>query len=1128
MNSPPPVLPTESPEASRLGALVALQTLDTAPERVFDALVQAAALVCAAPMALLTLMDADRQWFKASVGWPHGAETPRTISFCSQTIAQSDGLLEVPDIWLDARFADSPLVVGDVNIRFYAAAALTLGTGEGQGQGEGQGARIGTLCVLDRRVRQLTPAQREALQLLAYVAAHALESRNAVHALADSRARFRALCDGLPLGVFAADPTGICSYANERWLDLFATTPARSIGQPWTAHVHESDRAAVLADWQEATRSGEEFERQFRVQADAAIRLMHARAAPAFDAQRQPLGYVGSVEDVTARRRAAQQLAAEQARLANLIDAAGMGTWELNLQTGEARYNERWAAMLGYTLDVLTPLARSGWKAHAHPDDVAEAERLGRQHLAGDTPFFECPLRMRHRDGHWVQVLSRGCLLTRTADGKPEWMFGTHVDVTPLRQHQEALVKSEALLNRASEAAGVGVWELDLVSKQVTWSAQTRRIHGVSADYQPVFDEAIGFYAPEARPAVQAAVERALESGQSYDLESPFHQASGERIWVRAIGGVEYGVDGKPARLLGTIQDVTRLHRLRAELAEQHELMRVTLHSIGDAVLTTDGQGSVSWLNPVAERLTGWAVADAIGRPALEVLQIVDVVTRLPVPDPITRCLEQGALTGLAGPVVLLSRTGQQFGIEDSAAPIRSKEGTLLGVVMVFRDVTEQRRMSGEMRWRATHDALTSLVNRAEFETRLRHVLDNSLGEPQGAHSLLFMDLDQFKIVNDACGHSVGDQLLQQVSTLLRATVRASDTLARLGGDEFGVIMRDCAPQQAQRVAQQICERMDDFRFVHEGRRFRIGISIGLVPLDARLGTTALIMQAADSACYAAKEAGRNRVHAWLDTDQAMRARSGEMQWAMRLEQALDEDRFVLFAQRIEPLAAHDPHGPLHFEVLLRLIDDDGALVLPGAFLPAAERFHLATRIDRWVLRHAIGELAALPDLSAINTVSINLSGQSVGDRAFHSHAMAALMQAGPELRRRICLEITETAAVTNVTDAARFIEQVRASGVRVALDDFGAGASSFSYLKTLRVDLLKIDGQYIQNLLDDGLDDAAVRCFVDVARVLGVPTVAEFVDRPDLLERVREIGIDYAQGFLLHCPEPLGNLLAR
>ena len=442
---------------------------------------------------------------------------------------------------------------------------------------------------------------------------------------------------------------------------------------------------------------------------------------------------------------------------------------------------------------------------------------------------------------------------------------------------------------------------------------------------------------------------------------------------------------------------------------------------------------------------------------------------------------------------------------------------------MVFHDVTEQRRLSGEISYQATHDALTGLVNRAEFETRLRRVLHKSFDD-RSEHALLYIDLDQFKLVNDACGHAMGDQLLQQVSKLLGDAVRTRDTLARLGGDEFGIILEHCSAQQAQGVAQKICERMDDFRFIHDGRRFRVGTSIGLVPVDSRWANAAAVMQAADTSCYAAKEAGRNRVHAWFDTDKAMRARHGEMQWTARIEHALDEDGFVLFAQRIEAL--HTAAAGVHAEVLLRMRDADGTLIPPGAFLPAAERFHLASRIDRWVLKRAIDWLAALPTLDSIANLSVNLSGQSVGDRAFHRWAGEVLGAAGVDLCKKLCLEITETSAVTSLADAALFIEQMHGAGVRIALDDFGAGASSFGYLKSLSVDYLKIDGQFIRDLVDDPLDEAAVRCFVEVAKVVGIQTIAEFVDSPAVLERLRVIGVHFARGFLIHKPEPIEHLL--
>jgi len=439
------------------------------------------------------------------------------------------------------------------------------------------------------------------------------------------------------------------------------------------------------------------------------------------------------------------------------------------------------------------------------------------------------------------------------------------------------------------------------------------------------------------------------------------------------------------------------------------------------------------------------------------------------------------------------------------------------------RAVQQLREASGEIRYNATHDALTGLVNRSEFEARLRRVLQKA-GEDRSEHALLYIDIDQFKLVNDSCGHAIGDQLLQQVSKLFGDAIRTRDTLARLGGDEFAIILEHCSAEQAQRVAQQICDAMAVFRFMHDDRSFRIGASIGLVPVDDRWTTAAAIMQAADASCYAAKEAGRNRVHLWFDTDTAIRVRAGEMQWAMRIEQALDQNQFVLFAQRIEELGRKS-HG-IRAEALLRMVQDDGDLVPPGVFLPAAERFHLASRIDKWVMQNALAWLQSLPDPRIIRTLSINLSGHSIGDRAFHRHSISSFREAGPRICQQVCVEITETAAVTNLGDAAAFIAQIRALGVQVALDDFGSGASSFGYLKNLPVDYLKIDGQFVRDVVDDPLDEAAVRCFSEVARVVGVKTVAEFVDRPEVLAKLRSLGIDYAQGFLLHRPAPLNDLL--
>ncbi|MEF7617151.1 EAL domain-containing protein [Aquincola sp. MAHUQ-54] len=630
---------------------------------------------------------------------------------------------------------------------------------------------------------------------------------------------------------------------------------------------------------------------------------------------------------------------------------------------------------------------------------------------------------------------------------------------------------------------------------------------------------------PQDREALRAHLTQLCRGGGTGEFENRIIAAGGEMRWVSWTNRALLDESGRVNAIHSVGRDVTDRRRAEDALAEEHELLRVTLASIGDAVITTDHQGRVRWLNPVAERVTACTSAAAQGSPLDRVFSLVDEDSGEPVEDLVGRCLAQARVVAPAQRALLRTAGGAEYGVEASAAPIRRDGGEVLGVVLVFRDVTQQRRLTREMSHRAKHDDLTGLVNRTEFEARLRGVLDTAR-QHRSDHALMYIDLDQFKLVNDACGHAVGDQLLRQLTTVLQGCVRNRDTLARLGGDEFGVILEHCTAAQAQRVAQTICDRMEGFRFVHEGRKFRVGTSIGLVPVDWRWPHTGALLQAADSACYAAKEAGRNRVHAWVESDQTLQLRRGEMQWASRIEQALDEDRFDLFAQCIEPIA--EPSHGLHIEVLLRLREADGTLVAPGAFLPAAERFHLASRIDRWVVRRVFEWMAAHDAaLGHVETVAINLSGQSIGDRAFHAH-VAALVQQFPFDVRRLCFEITETAAITSLADATAFIDTVRALGARIALDDFGAGASSFGYLKTLPVDYLKIDGQFVRDVLDDPLDRAAVRCFHEVAGVVGVKTIAEFVENDAVLAELRSIGIDFAQGYGVHRPEPLQGVVER
>lgn len=984
--------PSRPNEAETLEALRALEVLDTAPEAEFDTLVRVASQVCGVPISLISLVDSERQWFKANVGLEGVTQTHRDLAFCAHAVNGLE-LMEVPDASQDARFFDNPLVREDPYIRFYAGVPLQLQGGE----------VVGTLCVIDREPRQLSATQREVLRDLASVVVSALVRRKAAESLLQSEVRYRTLVEDQSELISLATPDGMLTFVNSAYARAFGQTPDAMIGQSLYDFVPEAQRDEVREFLTTLCASGgvAHGENQM-VQGDGKVHWVAWTNRAMTDA----LGVVNGVHsvgrDITDRKEVEHRLEEKRDRIANILDGTHAGTWEWQIATGKVIFNERWASMLGYTLEELTPLSIQTWTELLHPEDAHTSHAELARHFAGELEVYECDVRMRHQQGHWVWVQTRGRVLSWMAPQQPDRMFGTHIDITPRKLAEEAQ------------------------------------------------------------------------------------------------------------------------RRLTEELTQQHELLRVTLQSIGDAVITTDAHGMVTWLNPVAERMTGWLATQAQGLPLAQVFHIVNEETRASTENPVATCLEQGKIVGLANHTLLISRDGSEFGIEDSAAPIRNQNGEVQGVVLVFHDVSEQRRLSGEMTFRATHDALTGLFNRSEFESRLLRVLRNAY-EEQSHHAMLYIDLDQFKLVNDACGHAVGDQLLIQVSKLLGEAIRTRDTLARLGGDEFAVILEYCSTEQAEQVAQKICNRMDDFRFLHDGKRFRIGASIGLVPINRNWINTAAIQQAADAACYAAKEAGRNRVHAWFDTDAAMRSRQFEMQWTSRIERALDEGGFKLFAQRIEALQT-EAEG-MHAEVLLRMRNDDGTLTLPGLFLPSAERFHLISRVDRWVLKATITWMQKQTSLNAMKTLSVNLSGQSVGDRVFHSWATDVLREAGPDICARLCLEITETAAVTNLADAAIFIEKVRALGVRVALDDFGAGASSFGYLKSLQVDYLKIDGQFVRDLVSDPLDDVAVRCFVDVATVVGVQTVGEYVDHPAVLKRLREIGVDYAQGYLIHEPEPIDQI---
>ncbi len=638
---------------------------------------------------------------------------------------------------------------------------------------------------------------------------------------------------------------------------------------------------------------------------------------------------------------------------------------------------------------------------------------------------------------------------------------------------------------------------------------------------------------------------RQLKSNkQTEDIPIVFLSALNEtsnKVQGFAAGGVDY--ISKPFQaeeVLARVEIHLTIRRLRQKLQEQNlsltqeieenqrlkdiyfaekELAQVTLKSIGDAVITTDAASTIKYFNPVAESLTGWKSEDAEGLHLSEVFTIINETTREPVANPIVKALEKGRIVGLANHTILIARDGTEHSIEDSAAPIRDHQGQVVGAVLVFHDVTESRNLAKKLSWEASHDALTGLINRRGFEQLLLEAIASSQDDDQH-HTLCYLDLDQFKVINDTVGHIAGDELLRQVTALIQKGVRANDRLARLGGDEFGLLLFQCPIVEASNIAEKLRHLVHQFRFVWHNKTFIIGVSIGVVAIDQTSQDLMEVMGAADAACYAAKARGRNCIHIYRQDDSELIRQRGERQLISKISHALETNSFRLYFQKIVSITSQI--SVEHYEILLRMFDEKEELIAPNEFIPAAERYGLISEIDCWVIKtffsnyHRICQQQDSTDAF----YAINISGASISNDRFLNFLIDqfSLYQVPSH---NICFEITETAAVANFDDAQYFISTLKQIGCRFALDDFGSGLSSFAYLMNLPVDYLKIDGNFVKNISNDPVSQAIVEGFNSIAHAMNLKTIAEFVEDEDILQKLREIGVDYAQGYAIDRPVP-------
>jgi diguanylate cyclase (GGDEF)-like protein/PAS domain S-box-containing protein len=592
-------------------------------------------------------------------------------------------------------------------------------------------------------------------------------------------------------------------------------------------------------------------------------------------------------------------------------------------------------------------------------------------------------------------------------------------------------------------------------------------------------------------------------------------------LWVEAqSSNIEF--HGRPA-ILTVARDVSHRKSLEVSLSRSKRQAQYTLESIAEGVITTDNDGLIDYMNQSAETLIGTNRDDAAGHRVGELFTLVDDADRRPLGDPVERCLAMRRRVNMGRRAVMVTVDGEhEHSIEITASPIRGPGSSISGTVVVFHDVGEIRGLTQKMSYQATHDPLTGLVNRREFERRLDEAMDDAHAE-EAVHMLFYMDLDRFKAVNDSCGHLAGDNMLREVASLIKEQVRDSDFVGRLGGDEFGALLIGCPIEKARQIASDICNAIADYRFVWKDKIFNIGISIGLVEISHVSGTLQDVMSAADSACYVAKQEGRGKVHVYSARDEAIARERGDIQWLRQLQAALHEDKFQLAVQPIIAMSGGVESGPAT-EVFIRLPDAHGRITDTAEFLRPAERYQLMPQIDRWVVNAALTALSSGEiKLASGRSCALNLSGQTLGDESFLGFVVEALDHTGVA-PSSICFEVTEKAILSNVQHAQRFIEVLHGIGCEFSLDDFGSGMGSFSSLKHLPIDYLKIDGTYTRNLQADEVNQEMVLAMIKLARTMQFRIVAEEVEHQEDFDWLRNVGVDFVQGHFIEPPAPLGT----
>ena len=795
----------------------------------------------------------------------------------------------------------------------------------------------------------------------------------------------------------------------------------------------------------------------------------------------------------------------------NALERARLGVWDWNVQTGECFYSDTWFRMLGYEPGELRDTGDL-WLTLIHPDDRERAIASGDRHLDGETDAIETELRLRHKDGHWVWVLDRGGIVERDDEGRPVRIVGVQTDISKQKAAETELAEVNERFRLALAASQTGIWHFDIGSRTSHWDERTRQMFGLEPTAGELPPETWhGFLHPEDREeAERKHSEPALHDHGNMNLRYRIVRKDGVLRHIETL--TKFTDHPSPnGSIVGTVRDVTEEVAAAEALMTEKERLRTTLRAISDAVISTDEEDRITFVNPAAAALLDRSKGDPVGRRRSDVFATLEGLASI-----------SAGPTSSSGELVTLPGADHDRTIRAKATAILSTTSSVCGHVYTLQDVTTEQRKQQELAYAVRHDALTGLLNRAAFDALLTERVSVAQEHP---FALLYIDLDYFKALNDFAGHAAGDRALSAIAGQIRRCLPMTAAVGRLGGDEFAALFQTEDLAEVERCAQCILSGIQSADLGLQAGYRQLGASIGIVMVRENGLGAADVLAHADDTCYAAKSSGRNRYIVFSEDTRRLSSSLTAARIVGDIADAMEEDRLKLFGQEIRLLCDPDRNSG-RVEVLARMVDRNGRMIGPCDFIPAAERFGRASAIDRWIIRTALSRYGATLGAGEL-TLGFNLSAQTLSDPLLWEFVETAVRDSGARCEG-IVFEITETAAVTNFDAAERFVSRARGNGCRVSLDDFGAGLSSFDYLRRFPIDSLKINGSFIENLASSEFDRQIVASINRIAEGLGCDVVAEKIEDAETVEILRKMKVRFGQGFLFHRPEPLADIVGR